>query len=71
MEHIKSISELITVLEGIKAKEGDIAVCYSTKDEYWGSTEDYLSLGYNLRVTDHAQPDGPKCGYSVKAVQFG
>jgi hypothetical protein len=67
---IKKISELITYLEELKSKEGDIAICHSEPHEYWGSVENWLSTDFNLRVK-HAQPDGPKSGISVIALVFG
>lgn len=68
---IKKISELIDYLEKIKTTEGDIAVCVSQEHEYWGSVESWLEPGYNLQVREHTQPDGPKSGKSVKALQIG
>lgn len=68
MRDLRTISELITYLEEIKIKEGDIAVCSSESHDYWGSIEGYLS-DWNVKVTS-AQPDGPKSGKSVKAVVF-
>lgn len=65
------ISELIIYLEKVKAKEGDITVCASELDDYWGSVQCHLSEGYNLNVGLQAQPEGPKSGKSEKAVMFG
>ena len=70
-EKIKTISDLIVYLEKVKEKEGDIFVCYSEPDEYWGSVENWLTTGYNLSINEHAQPEGPKSGKSVKALVFG
>ena len=63
------ISELISKLEEIKNKEGDLNVCVSESHEYWGNTESH-STEHNVAVS-HAQPDGPKSGKSKKAVVFG
>jgi len=70
-KEVKTISELIEYLQKIKEKEGDINVCLSEPDDYWGSFESWLTTGYNLNVSEHAQPDGPKSGKSVKALVFG
>lgn len=61
-KEVKTISELIDYLQKVKEKE---------EHEYWGSVETLLSTGYNLNVSEHAQPDGPKSGKSVKALVFG
>jgi hypothetical protein len=63
------ISELIAKLKDIKNKEGDLNVCVSESHEYWGSVESHLTE-YNMYVSEHAQPDGPKSGKSEKAVVF-
>jgi hypothetical protein len=63
------ISELIAKLEEIKNKDGDLNVCVSESHEYWGSVQSHLTE-YNISVSEHAQPDGPKSGKSVKAVVF-
>ena len=63
------ISELIAKLEEIKNKECDLNVCVSESHEYWGSVETYLTE-YNISLSEHAQPDGPKSGKSEKAVVF-
>lgn len=63
------ISELITKLEEIKDKEGDLNVCVSESHEYWGSVETHLTE-HNISVATHAQPEGPKSGKSEKAVVF-
>jgi len=65
------ISDLILILEKIKLKEGDITVCTTESDEYWGSVQSHLSEGYNINVSPNAQPDGPKSGKMEKAVMFG
>lgn len=70
-KEVKTISELIEYLQGVKEKEGDINVCHSESDDYWGGVESWLTIGYNLQVSNHAQPDGPKSGKSVKALVFG
>lgn len=67
MAHIRNISELISYLEKVKAQHGDIAVCHSEQHEYWGSYDSFLTPDFNLAVSEHAQPDGPKSGKSVKA----
>lgn len=63
------ISRLIEKLEEIKAKEGDLNVCSSTNDHYWGRIDRLLSESDEL-VKEHAQPHGPKSGKSEKAVVF-
>lgn len=68
---IKTISEMIEYLEDIMVEEGNINVCHSESHEYWGSVESWLIVGYNLSVSEHAQPDGPKSGRSVRALVFG
>jgi len=64
------ISELILKLEEIKSKEGDLNVCTSEGDDYWGNVDSYLEE-YNIGVSEHAQPKGPKSGKSEKAVILG
>jgi len=63
------ISELIAKLEEIKNKDGDLNVCVSESHEYWGSVQSHLTE-YNMNVSEHAQPGGPKSGKSEKAVVF-
>lgn len=63
------ISELIIKLEEIKNKEGDLNICVSESHEYWGTIESHFTE-YNLNISEHAQPDGPKSGKSEKAVVF-
>ena len=63
------ISELITKLEEIKSKEGDLSVCVSESHEYWGSVQSYLTES-SISVNECAQPCGPKSGKSEKAVVF-
>ena len=63
------ISELVTKLEEIKNKDGDLNVCVSESHEYWGSVQSHLT-DYNINVSEHAQPDGPKSWKSEKAVVF-
>jgi hypothetical protein len=70
-KEVKTISDLIDYLQEVKEKEGDISVCHSESHDYWGSVESWLVPGYNLNVSEHAQPDGPKSGKSVKALVFG
>jgi hypothetical protein len=70
-EELKTISELIQYLEEVKDKEGDIAVCYSEDHEYWGSIQTWITPDYNIGISDHAQPEGPKSGKSVKALLIG
>ena len=60
------ISELILDLEAIKVKHGDIPVCVSEQDEYWGRIEHELHIA-GVQVAQ-AQPKGPKSGESVLAV---
>ena len=64
------ISELIVVLEELKEKEGDLNVCISIPDEYWGSIDSYVNE-HNFHVREHVQPDGPKSGKSIRAIVFG
>lgn len=63
------ISELIKKLEEIKTKDGDLNIVVSEAHEYWGSVQSHLTE-YNMTVSEHAQPDGPKSGKSEKAVVF-
>ena len=63
------ISELIAKLEEIKNKDGELNVRVSESHEYWGSVQSHLTE-YNMSVSGHAQPDGPKSGKSEKAVVF-
>ncbi len=69
-KEVKTISELIEYLQEVKEKEGDINVCHSESDDYWGSFQNWFTIGYNLSISN-AQPDGPKSGKSVKALVFG
>lgn len=64
------ITELITKLEEIKNNEGDLNVCISESHEYWGSVQTHLTE-YNVSISQHAQPDGPKSGKSERAVVIG
>lgn len=68
---VRKISDLINFLQETLEKEGDINVCVSEDHEYWGSVQSWLTKGYNINVSEHAQPDGPKSGKSVKALVFG
>jgi hypothetical protein len=63
------ISDIIALLEKLKAEHGDINVCTSTEWEYWGDVENYATEN-NVQVKQHAQPQGPKSGKSEKAVVF-
>lgn len=63
------ISELELLLKKIREKEGDLNVCVSETDEYWGSVDSHLEE-HNVEVNEHAQPEGPKSGKSEKAVRF-
>lgn len=68
---IKTISEMIEYLEDIMIEEGNINICYSESHEYWGSVESWITVGYNMSISDRAQPDGPKSGKSVRALIIG
>jgi len=63
------ISELILKLQEVKDKEGDLNVCVSESHEYWGSVQRHIEE-YDINVSNHAQPDGPKSGKSEKAIVF-
>jgi hypothetical protein len=63
------ISELELLLKKIRDKEGDLNVCVSESHEYWGSVDSHLEE-YNVDVSDHAQPEGPKSGKSERAVRL-
>jgi hypothetical protein len=63
------ISDIIALLEKLKAEHGDINVCTSTEWEYWGQVENYATES-NIEINEHAQPQGPKSGKSEKAVVF-
>ena len=63
------ISDIIALLEKLKAEHGDINVCNATEWEYWGDVENYATEN-NVQVKQHAQPQGPKSGKSEKAVVF-
>ena len=54
------ISKLISLLQKIQDKEGDIPVCHSEYNEYWGSIETRIDEISDLAVRDEAHPDGPK-----------
>lgn len=64
-----NISELIKNLQELKSVHGDIPCCIGEAHEYWGRTEFEISE-YNLVVSQHAQPKGPKSGLSEKALVF-
>ena len=64
-----NISEVILKLEEFKKEHGDLPVCVSGEAEYWGSIEHDVDE-YHLIISEHAQPEGPKSGKSVKAVVF-
>ncbi len=68
---LKTISELISHLERVREAEGDINVCYSEPHEYWGSVESWITPRYNLNISEHAMPLGPKSGKSCRALVFG
>lgn len=61
------ISGLIEALTSIMEAEGDLPVCKSEANDYWGSIEGYLTE-LDLNVSDHAKPDGPKRGKPIKAL---
>lgn len=63
------ISDIIALLEKLKAEHGDINVCTATDAEYWGEVHNYATES-NIQVKEHAQPQGPKSGKSEKAVVF-
>lgn len=63
------ISDIIAHLEKLKAEHGDINVCNATEEEYWGEIHNYATPD-NIRINQHAQPQGPKSGESEKAVVF-
>lgn len=63
------VSEVIKKLEEIKAEEGDINVCMSEDHEYWGTTS-FILKEWDIKVSDHAQPNGPK-QESERAVIIG
>ena len=63
------IDDLIKRLEDIKEEHGNIIVCVSEKDDYWGTLYEKLEI-FNLSVDHFAQPKGPKSGESEKAVVF-
>jgi hypothetical protein len=60
------ISELVQKLNEIKASDGDLIICTSERDDYWGRVYSEFTDS-NLRVGD-AQPKGPKSGESERAV---
>ncbi len=62
------ISELISKLEEIKKKEGDLNVCVSESHEYWGSVYSYLDE-YNISIST-VQPNGPKSNKYEKSLVF-
>ena len=62
-------SELIEKLQEIIKEHGDINCVVSESDDYWGSVETHINE-YNMTVSEHAQPEGPKSGKSEKAVIF-
>lgn len=63
------ISEVIIHLEKLKEKHGDINVCISEFDDYWGTI--YSNANEQHIVLDeHAQPGGPKSGKSERAIVF-
>ena len=63
------ISDLIEALKDIQEEYGDITVCVSEGHDYWGDIQRHLDE-CDVRVSDHAQPEGPKSGVSEKAVVF-
>ncbi len=65
------ISEFISYLEKVKKEKGDINVCSSESNDYWGSLYNQLSMGYNLRIEDHAQTKGPKNSFTETIVAIG
>jgi hypothetical protein len=68
MVKIEKIQDLIDYLEVIKAKEGNIAVCSSENDEYWGTCYNWLYTDYNLKIDEYAKPNGIKNSFTVKAL---
>lgn len=65
-----NISQVIERLEEIKKTVGDIPVVTEADHEYWGTLY-YHITEHTIRVTEHAQPDGPKSGKEVLAVTIG
>jgi len=61
------ISEFIIKLEEVKKEHGDLNVVISESHEYWGSVQRHYSEP-DIRVTEHAQPEGPKSGKQEKAL---
>lgn len=64
------ISELEVILKDIKEKHGDISVVHRENHEYWGNVDSNLEFNYNLIISTHAQPEGPKSGKSETALVF-
>jgi hypothetical protein len=60
------VSELIKKLTEIQESNGDIMVCTSVHDDYWGRFYTEFTES-DLRCGD-AQPKGPKSGESENAV---
>lgn len=60
MENYKiTISELISHLNHLKEKHGDLQVCFRESDEYWGSIDSSL-IKDNIFFDINANPNGPK-----------
>lgn len=63
-------SELKERLEKIIEEHGDLPICTTEDHEYWGTLHNYLGED-GVRVSENAQPQGPKSGKSEKAILIG
>lgn len=61
------ISQLIKELQALKKVHGDLPVCKSGADDYWGTV--YAHMGkHDLTISEKAKPDGPRRGEEIKAL---
>jgi len=62
-----NLTAVIERLQGILETEGDLPVCVTEDDEYWGELYYHLE-DIGIRVEDDARVEGPKSHESIRAV---
>lgn len=70
MEYLK-LSELISILQMLEEKHGDIAVAINQEDDYWGGFHRGLHAG-DIEFVERCSVGGPKdCTYQPAIVLGG
>jgi hypothetical protein len=65
-----NISQVIKKLQIIEQQEGDLPVVITADHEHWGILY-YNIADSTIYIDEHAQPNGPKSGTSIRAVVIG